>query len=842
MAKFPDLIEIDQICKSDMPLYGSKASMLGELRSHGFPVPDGFCLSVNAFKKAGADLYLSPALETALQATANRFLQTNPFLAVRSSANMEDLPGVSYAGIYDSVIGVSTLDDLKTAIKFVWKSYNKPAATALRATYKQENPNNGMGVIVQTAINAEVAGVCFSVDPVQPFSGHLVINASWGLGAGVVNGSVSADTFWLQREDLVVVNQRIVEKDAGFGLDPQAGLIKYPLSEVQQRTECLPEKWTRHIAQFAMAIEQLFGGPQDVEWAIADGKVWILQSRPIASLMGHDGVKKFTFPIHWQNPEDSKRLWRRYRYDDQRSAPLLPLDIDFVRLLESTRVETCLRMGADRNEDFRVINGHIFTSPAPMPIREADRLVRQQAFRDLLSRLTAEGRTTWDHWGPEIEAANQRLAVVNTNDMDGIALAGFLETAMAVLSRNNMLHPMMAFKPRQSYFEAFSAISGLSGTESEAAAYRLLETEETPLSRLIDGLYELAKSARKIPAVFDWMKTVAFTDSIQVGKEFLDYPTTAPGAKRWYQKLMAFLKEYGDRSGQGYGSESLISAPTWRDQPFLVIKLASQYLDEAVESPKLMRERSRQAIEAQVQTLCAQCPDTHIIDYFMDQLHIARRFMPIIEIHNHHIEQVSRGQLRRALMAAANWLHSAKVLSDVEELFWLEFSEIVSALRQDDWKGLANKIKARQEKYQLWSQYQPPPYLGLPSAKVAPRSVAAEPQILETLVKARQTRGIGASAGIVSSRARVIETWESEPHIEPGDILVAENAGPLWLPFFPILSGIVLETGSIGQHAASTAREYGIPAVMDVDNARRIIKDGDWITIDGTLGIIELGS
>lgn len=92
---------------------------------------------------------------------------------------------------------------------------------------------------------------------------------------------------------------------------------------------------------------------------------------------------------------------------------------------------------------------------------------------------------------------------------------------------------------------------------------------------------------------------------------------------------------------------------------------------------------------------------------------------------------------------------------------------------------------------------------------------------------------------MVSGRARVITTWESAPWIEPGDILVAENAGPFWLPFFPILAGIVLETGSLGQHAASTAREYGIPAVMDAHRARQLIKDGDWITIDGTRGIVE---
>jgi pyruvate,water dikinase len=104
----------------------------------------------------------------------------------------------------------------------------------------------------------------------------------------------------------------------------------------------------------------------------------------------------------------------------------------------------------------------------------------------------------------------------------------------------------------------------------------------------------------------------------------------------------------------------------------------------------------------------------------------------------------------------------------------------------------------------------------------------------------RQIRGIGASAGLARGRARVVRTWQSAPQVLPGDILVAENAGPLWLPFFPILAGIVLEGGSLGQHAASTAREYGLPAVISVPDATQRIVDRDWITMDGTEGTVEL--
>ena len=839
MPIIPDLIALEHIRRTDVKEYGSKASTLGELQASGFPVPNGFCLSVPAFRKAGVEFQISSELATALHSATDKLSLINPFLAVRSSATSEDLPGVSYAGVYESVIGVSEPDEIETAVQVVWRSYANPMAVAARTAHQQNDLDGGMGVLIQPVINAEVAGVCFSVDPVKPLSSRVVITASWGLGVGVVDGSIRTDTIWLRREDLAVVDKRIVEKNIQYQLDSLAGLTQVPVSEPQRGAACLLEDWARRIAQFSMAVEQLFGQPQDVEWAIVDGKVWILQSRPIASLDDHEGVKKYAFPVKWENNLETQRFWRRTRYECQGTAPLLPLDIDFIQLLESTRIETCLRMGADRNEDLRVINGQIFTSPAPLPISEAERKVRHQAFRDLQERMIREGRTSWDQWGPEIESANDRLSAVDTSDTDGPGLADFLEEAMAVLSCNNMLHPLMWFKPRQQYFEAFQTLSRLSRIEAERAAYRLIEGEESPLTRLIDGLYALAREARDLPAVADWIRTATHHPTTKSGDELADFPKTTAGAARWFMKFEAFLDKFGDRSGHGFGSESLISSPTWRDRPILVIQLVAKYLSEAVESPSQQRECARHAIEEEVQALCSLCPDSQIVEDFLEQLRFARQVMPIVEIHNHHIEQVSRGQLRRALLAATNWLQSFEVLLEADDIFWLTFSEIVATLQQDEMEGLGNKIKARKEEYQQWRQYQPPAYLGLPPALLHRRPVNTEALTPKALADSGKILGIGASTGVVSGRARVIETWESTPPIEPGDILVAENAGPMWLPFFPILAGIVLETGSLGQHAASTAREYGIPAVMDVHNARQIIKDKDWITIDGTKGIIE---
>jgi hypothetical protein len=241
---FPDIIELKHIRQTDSEHCGNKSSILGELLSRGFPIPEGFCLSINAYRQFGTDPKLASAFDTALRAASDRLFAISQFLAVRSSATAEDLPGVSYAGVYKSVIGVFELGDVGTAVQAVWKSYTSPSATAARKANKQDDVSGGMGVLIQPVINAELAGVCYSLDPIQPISGQIVISAGWGQGAGIVDGSIPADTLWLQRDDLAIVKRRIVEKDACFTMEQGVGLVRKPVLEPKSRAACLPDHRT----------------------------------------------------------------------------------------------------------------------------------------------------------------------------------------------------------------------------------------------------------------------------------------------------------------------------------------------------------------------------------------------------------------------------------------------------------------------------------------------------------------------------------------------------------------------------------------------------------------------
>jgi phosphohistidine swiveling domain-containing protein len=301
-----------------------------------------------------------------------------------------------------------------------------------------------------------------------------------------------------------------------------------------------------------------------------------------------------------------------------------------------------------------------------------------------------------------------RPAVGAAKPADDHTLANHLADALTVRRRHYMLHPACAFQPTASYFDACAAMTGTSPAEARMAAYQLIDMGENPLSRRIELLYELALTARQDAEVAALIAdpppgVLARLAGIPHGCIFLEH-------------LERFLDDYGELTGNGWGSEVLLRHPTWRERPETVLAFLGPYLDAEVESPAATRGHVQQALEGRVE------------------------------------------------------------------------------------------------------------------AKVE----AGEPDDTGLLV------GQGASAGCCRGRARVIVDMQSLPKLEHGDILIARNVGPAWLPLFPLLGGLILEGGSIGQHAAATAREYGIPAVVNVKHAIERIPDWSWVTVDGASGTVEL--
>jgi phosphohistidine swiveling domain-containing protein len=844
---------------------GGKAAALNRLLRHGFPTPPGVCITTAAFRLAFAphlpeiraflhkgnldDLdgvaavseeinallaawSLPPDISKPLFNALKQIAAADTLLAVRSSAIFEDGAVHSFAGQYATVLGVRGQAEVKEAVLSCWRSFYSPQALLERSRAAAPDQEDGMAVLIQPLIEAECAGVCFTVDPVAQKRERILVNSAWGLGAGVVDGSVASDIDWLYRKNFAIEKRHIVEKKSQIQLHSSGRPRIIPVPQVYSRAACLPDTWLKRIAHFAIALENLFWSAQDVEWAVADGQVWILQSRPITAIPPELSAVP-PYPVEWEEGEEL-HAWMPGYFRSYQSDPPLPLEYDYFELLQSTYEETCRFMGVERYAIMKQINGRPYSRPEPMGWSDAERRVRHQALEEWRDRLFDEGRTPWEVWGPEVEAALARLRAFNLEQADGEALALHLQEAMAVQKRHFFIHPLCDWRPRRAYFEAYTAVCGESGDEAELAAMQLLEGAENPLTRLVDALYELAAGARGNSHLEALLRDPGSDCLAQL--EGMAADTAVTDFRRRLDELLAV---YGERHGHGYGSHSTIDTPTWREQPDQLLKLAAGFLNRKVEPPAMARARTRQKRDERMEALLAACDDTDAVAEFRRLLANGRRWWPVLEIHNHYIDQMTTGLLRHAVLAAADWLVRGHILVEAGDVFWLTFEEIQQALNEPVPSDLASSIHRRKVEHAAWAELVPPPLLGLPDPHLEERPPLSDDVVLEPSAEDEGiVRGLGAAPGQAEGRARVAGDSNNLPELEPGDVLVAENMGPRWTPLIPMLGGLVLNSGSIGQHAAVTAREYGIPAVIGTGDATRRIPDKDWVHINGSKGVV----
>ena len=297
MSERPLVVRLDQYEAVD--LVGSKAAGLQRLMRAGRRVPPGFVVTTAAYRRVAGDVAadrrdsadawpLPPALVGAIGTAYERLVGPSsaeqPAVAVRSSATLEDLPDAAFAGLYATGTGIRGVEEVLRWVQRCWASLYDPAAVAYRREHGFAEARAAMAVIVQRLIPAEVAGVAFTVDPVSGQRDRVVLNAAWGLGASVVDGLVEPDTFVVERNDLRIVSRTIGDKATRAGATPTAPREAVPAEQRRQPT--LDDPTISAIAELALRAEALWEQPVDVEWALANGQVWLLQSRPATGIAG----------------------------------------------------------------------------------------------------------------------------------------------------------------------------------------------------------------------------------------------------------------------------------------------------------------------------------------------------------------------------------------------------------------------------------------------------------------------------------------------------------------------------------------------------------------------------
>jgi phosphohistidine swiveling domain-containing protein len=827
---------LDELTAADLSEAGGKGANLGELRRAGFPVPDGFVITTAAYalaaEAAGVTVETPATARVRLAASpvptgiadavreAHRALGASA-VAVRSSATAEDLPDASFAGQQDTILSVSGEDAVLDAVRKCWASLWNDRAVAYRQTHDVPARGLRLAVVVQRMVDAESAGVLFTADPITGRRRRAAIEAVRGLGEQLVSGAVNPDH---------------------FVVDTRSGAV------LERRGDILSDAQLRDLAALGARIEEHFGRPQDIEWAIdRAGKLWIVQSRDITTL--------YPIPPTAPQNDDDLRVYFSANVAQGVFDPFTPMGLQTFRLLSSglaaalgspvrdpvagaplyaesgmrvfIDVTPVLRNPFGRELPGRVMNVMEFRSKAIFEKLLEDPRLRQRGSKSR-SRFRVIGAAL--HTG----APQNALRALLRPDATRKRLLGELDRALAnfripdtLSERIDAYEDLILNFPRK-YFPRIVGMV-LPGVAGYAVANRLLGARAKPgeLQTVLRGLpynpttemdlalWSIARAARDDPASREALNARSPAElSAQYRERSLP-----PLLQR---EMTSFLESYGHRAI----AEIDLGVKRWSEDPAHLLGAIANYLrlgDEAI-APDVQFARGAREAEAMIKTLTARLhgPRRVVLRFLLGRV---RLLAGLREQPKFQIMRVFA--LGHALIAPVGVdLAERGLLDTADDVFFLNLSELRRAFAGED---LRKTVTERREVYRREQ-----------GRRHIPRVLLSDGTDAETELPAAtegSIRGTPASPGIAGGIARVILSPVGA-RLEPGEVLVAPSTDPGWTPLFLTASALVMEMGGMMSHGAVVAREYGIPAVVGVVDATGRIATGEHVTVDGSAGTV----
>lgn len=873
---------------------GGKAANLGETTRAGLPVPPGFCLTTEAYRRAVGPAGLED-VHSALAATGDHDLAalatlaararelilgvdvppeiaasvresyaalgTDVPVAVRSSATAEDLPLASFAGQQDTYLNVLGADAVLDAVRRCWASLWTDRAVAYRATHGISPSTVALAVVVQRMVDAAVAGVLFTANPVTGRRHEAVIDASPGLGEAVVSGAVNPDHFVVDTATGAIPERRPGDKAIAIRPLPGGGTERTVLPP--DSGPSLDDAEVRELAALGSTVERHYGAPQDIEWAIdAAGKLWLVQSRPITTL----------YPLPDPRPDlpepDGVRVFLCFSLAQGLTRPLTPMGMAGFRLIAGSVARSAgFDVPEPRNgpAPYRQAGQRLFVDFTPVVRSSVGRAIVPRVFdimearsAAVLRRLFADPRftvTTRSPWrvlrhvvpvaakGRVPETLFRALlrpeaALLRAESFGGRLRASLAVPADATASERlnhaerilgGKLFPIVpAVLPLPALGFASLAVAGKlagAGTNSGALQAVLRGLPNNVTTEMDLALWHLATAIRAHPAaaaVFDGASPRELARQYRSG----GLPAVVQSG------LAGFLTRYGHRAV----AEIDLGMPRWSDDPTHILGVLANYLklDDPALAPDRQFAKAAREAEARMEQLVAVAgsrggPAGRLRARLVrGALRRTRMFAGLRELPKYHIVE-GLAAVRKELSAVGAELAAAGRIGEADDIFFLDFAEAHRALAG---ASLREVVAERREAYDA--------ELGRRRIPRVLLSDGTEPEALQaagTGATAGVLSGTPASAGTVTARARVILDPQGAA-LEPGEILVAPSTDPGWTPLFLTAGGLVMEMGGPNSHGAVVAREYGIPAVVGVPDATAIISSGQLITLDGGAGTV----
>jgi phosphohistidine swiveling domain-containing protein len=863
-----EVVPLETLRRDDLECGGGKGANLGELIAAGLPVPSGFCVTTAAYRRTVAEAGLTDEINDALRnvrvedpvsaevasgriATlfedltlpedlagaildAHRALEERP-VAVRSSATTEDLPGASFAGQQATSLNVRGEDELLAAVRRCWASLWSPRAISYRNRQEFSNDRAAIAVVVQRLVPAEMSGILFTANPVSGARDEIVVNAALGLGEAVVGGLTTPDSFTLDRATLAVRERQTGRQEVETVIT-EGGTTERPLDRERASRPTLDDAQLARLGEVGLRIERHFGSPQDIEWAYAEGSLWVLQARPITKLPPDP-----LGDARWDPPFPGSVWWRRQVVENL-PEPLSPLfDELYVREGLELSIDAVMAffMPHFRLEDFAdrpffaTVNGYAYSrANYKLGWRATPMLLRAWVggWRRLFGR---EGLAYWrEQTLPDYLAAIERWKAVGLDDVpDERLLAGARELALAD-ARYWFACALMIGRAKitDTLLDRFLAVAARGRGLTSGAFLRGFPSPTVDADTELESLAERIRASNALRALVSATPAAALLEALR----------KTPGGQDWLAAFSRYLDRYGH---QVYNLDFFV--PTQADDPLPVLVSLKAGVEQPSSDPRL-RQRAIADERDALKEETARSFDPLRRLLFRVLLGWAQRFGP-------HREQalfyMGAGWpvLRRLALELGRRLTESGSLLAAEDVFFLETSEIEStiAVRVAGTPGpeLASMASERREVREARKRLHPPPVVP-PGHKV--RLGPIDMSAWETQRRNQPTgavlRGFAVSPGRVTAPASVIRSPEDFSQMEPGTILVCPTTTPAWTPLFSRARGLVTDVGGVLAHGSIVAREFGIPAVLGTGNASRRIRHGQQVTVDGNQGQVLLSS
>ena len=866
------VLSFQETDKTKLPIVGGKGANLGELsKIKGIHVPDGFCISTKAFNQAVAEKpYINELLDQlsylnvedrvkigALSGEIRKAIERTSVpknitkeiadhltkydvkeaFAVRSSATAEDLPLASFAGQQDTYLNVIGTEAILKHVSKCWASLFTDRAIIYRIQNGFDHRKVHLSVIVQKMIFPQAAGILFTADPITGNRKVLSIDASFGLGEAMVSGLVSSDLYKVRNGE--IIDKKISSKKLAIYALNDGGTHEQEIGTKQQDKQALTDEQILELECIGRKIEEHFGNPQDIEWCFAEDSFHIVQSRPITTL----------YPIPEVNDQEN-HVYVSVGHQQMMTDAMKPLGLSFFLLTTPATMRTAGgRLFVDITQMLSSAAGrHTLLNV----LGKSDPLIRS-ALTSIIERgdfikLLPEGKQEQGPAKSPVNAMHRDYQALNDYDPTIVSdLIRSSQNQIESLKQNIqqksgtdlfdfILEDIQQLKKTSADSQSFNVImTGMNASawvnekmnewlgEKNAADTLAQSVPNNITSEMGLELLHVADVIRPYPKVIAYLKQVK-------DDNFLDELIRFDGGQEIKDAITVYLNKYGMRCA----GEIDITKTRWTEKPSTLVPIILNNIKnfEPGAGSRKFEQGHKEAWRKEQELLLrlAALPDgEQKVKETKRMIDLIRNFAGYREYPKYAI--VNRYFVyKQALWKEAEQLVKAGVLHKKEDIYYLGFEEFREVVRthQLDYQI----VDKRKDAYKLYEKLTPPRIM-TSDGEIVNGKYQHEDLPVDAIA------GLAVSSGVIEGRARVILNME-DADLEDGDILVTAFTDPSWTPLFVSIKGLVTEVGGLMTHGAVIAREYGLPAVVGVDNVTKLIKDGQRIRVNGTDGFIEI--